>query len=90
MPKSAKTRSIVPSAASARVKVFAGSHPELGCSPGSTAAGETVSTIVEKSVRDLIELICPVSCSICVRTFEREASILRISSIVLARAMSAR
>src|SRR5438034_60399 len=88
--KSAKTWSIAPSAASARATVLAGSQTFAGSWKGTIAIGETDIEIVENSVRDLIELICPVSCSTCKRTFESDASILRISSIVFARPRSAR
>src|SRR5881396_530181 len=76
-------------AASARATVLAGSQTFAGSWKGTIAIGETDIEIVENSVRDLIELICPVSCSTCKRTFERDASILRISSMVFARPRSA-
>ena len=52
-------------------------------------AGLIETVIVENCVRAEIEFTCPWSCSICVRTFESALSILRISSIVLARVSSA-
>ena len=92
MAKSANTRSMAPRVASARAKVFAGSHALPGSSTGVAIAGigVTESTSVEKSVRLFKEFIWPVSCSTCVRTFVIDASTFRISSIVFARARSAR
>ena len=89
MARSPNTCSIAASAPSARTTVFAGSHARAGSDTGRIVIGETDIEMVEKSVRLLIELICPVSCSTCVRTFESALSIFRISSIVFARTRSA-
>ena len=61
--RSAKTWNSAPKAASARARVFAGSQPFTVLSIGAGVSGVTESTIVENSVRDLMPLICAVSCS---------------------------
>ena len=88
MAASANPRSTAASVANAWATVLAGSQVELGV-PTGTIAGATEIVIVENWVRELIELTCPWSCSIWVRTFESAASTLRISSTVVARVSSA-
>src|SRR5207245_5214140 len=76
--RSAKTWSIAPSAASARATVLAGSQTFTGSWKGTIAIGDTDIEIVENSVRDLIELICRVSCSTCKLQFVRDESTLKL------------
>ena len=88
MAASAKPRRTAASVANAWATVLAGSHAELGV-PTGAIAGATETVIVENWVRELIELTCPWSCSIWVRTLDSAASTFRISSTVLARVRSA-